>query len=66
MKLISPREAAMEMGVSITTVKTWINRPEHPLPAVKVGTSGRFHKVIAEQVRPWLVAEANRQAGASK
>ena len=66
MELLSPREAAEAMGVSIATVKTWIRRADNPLPAVQVGSSGRFYKVVAEQINPWLIAEASRQASAVK
>lgn len=66
MELLSPREAAQAMGVSVATVKAWIRRNDNPLPAVQVGSSGRFYKVIAEQINPWLIAEASRQASATK
>lgn len=61
-QLISPREAAERIGVSVATVKTWIHRSHEPLPAVQVGKSGRFYKVVADQIDAWLIAEASRKA----
>ena len=63
-QLISPREAAERIGVSVATVKAWIHRQNDPLPAVPVGASGKFHKVIADQIDAWLIAEASRKSGA--
>lgn len=65
-QLISPREAAERIGVSVATVKTWLRRSADPLPSVVVGESGRFRKVIADQIDPWLVAEASRKTVAVK
>lgn len=65
-ELISPREAAERIGVSVATVKTWIHRSESPLPAISVGSSGRFYKVVANQIDAWLEAEAARKNGSAK
>jgi excisionase family DNA binding protein len=62
-QLISPREAAERIGVSVATVKGWVHRAQHPLPSVTVGKSGRFVKVIASEIDAWLVAEASRKTG---
>lgn len=64
--LLLPREAAELMGVSVSTVKAWINRSEHPLPSVVVGQSGRNRKVVAGQIGPWLEQESARKAGRIK
>ena len=61
-ELISPREAAERIGVSMATVKAWMRRADHPLPSVQVGASGKFHKVVSDQIDAWLVAEASRKA----
>lgn len=60
--LISPREAARRIGVSHTTIRTWLHRKQHPLPSVIVGASGRNLKVIVAEIEPWLAAEAARKA----
>lgn len=65
-QLISPREAAERIGVSVATVKAWLRRSTDPLPSIVVGESGRFRKVIADQIDPWLVAEASRKTVAVK
>ena len=61
-QLISAAQAAERIGVSVATVKAWMRRAYDPLPAVQVGVSGRFHKVLADQIDAWLVAEASRKA----
>lgn len=60
-QLISPREAAERIGVSVATIKAWIRRKDQPLPAVVVGESGKFLKVVAAEIDPWLAAEAQRK-----
>lgn len=62
-QLISPRQAAERIGVSVATIKNWIHRSHQPLPSVQVGKSGRFHKVIATEIDGWLIAEASRKTG---
>lgn len=61
MQLISAKEAADRIGVSLTTVKSWMHRRDNPLPAIQVGKSGKHLRVVAEQIDPWLVAEASRK-----
>lgn len=61
-QLISATQAAERIGVSVATVKAWMRRAADPLPAVQVGASGRFYKVLADQIDPWLQAEAAREA----
>lgn len=63
MNLISPREASERIGVSVATVKTWIHRSENPLPSVAVGASGKFYKIVADQIDSWLLEEASRKHG---
>lgn len=65
-KLLTPREAAERIGVSVTTVKEWMRRAADPLPSMQVGHSGRVHRVVADQIDPWLVAEAARKTVATK
>lgn len=50
------------MGVSLTTVKAWMKRADHPLPSIQVGASGRHLRVVSDQIGPWLVSEAARKA----
>lgn len=59
-QLISPREAADRIGVSVSTVKAWMRRSQDPLPSVQVGTSGKFRKVLAAEIPSWLTSEASR------
>lgn len=61
-QLISTAQAAERIGVSVATVKAWMRRAHDPLPAIQVGESGRFFKVLADQIDAWLVAEAARKA----
>jgi len=58
--LISPREAAERIGVSLSTVKAWMRRAADPLPSIPVGSSGRFRKVVAAEIPSWLADEASR------
>lgn len=58
--LLTPRETAERLGVSVTTVKTWIHRAENPLPSIEVGASGRHRRVVAEQIDGWLYDESLR------
>lgn len=61
--LITPPKAAKHIGVSLPTVYAWLNRVHDPLPSVSVGKTGRFRRVIVNQIDPWLTAEAGRTAG---
>lgn len=61
-KLITPRQAADVVGVSLATIKTWIRRADNPLPAIQVGASGTHYRVVADSISPWLEAEASRKA----
>lgn len=66
MKLITPKEAAAQIGVSLTTIKTWINRANDPLPSVAVGETGSHRRVVAELIQPWLEQQAQGKASATK
>lgn len=66
MKLLTPKEAADQIGVSLTTVKTWINRTDEPLPSIIVGDTGTHRRIVAEMINPWLELEAARKASATK
>lgn len=59
-KLLNRREAAERIGVSVTTVETWMRRADNPIPTMQVGASGRHLRVVADQIDPWLAAEAER------
>lgn len=65
-QLLSTDEAAERIGVSRSTVKSWVHRSDHPLPSVQVGNTGRVRKVVASEIDPWLAAEAARKPGATK
>lgn len=65
-QLISPAEAAKRIGVSVATVKSWIRRADAPLPAIPVGRSGKHLRIVADQITPWLEAEAARKTGMIK
>lgn len=59
-ELLSPPEAARLIGTNVAQVKEWMRRADHPLPSVPVGRSGKFRKVLRDQVAPWLEDEAER------
>jgi hypothetical protein len=59
-KLLSPRQAAQIIGTNVAQIKTWARRAEDPLPSVLVGESGKFRKIIAEEIPAWLAREAER------
>ena len=65
-QLITPKQAASRIGVSVATVKAWMRRSADPLPSVQVGTSGKFRKVLAAEIPSWLAAEASRASTAAK
>ena len=58
--LLTPRQVADELGVSLATVKSWMRRQADPLPSVVVGASGSHRRIVAAQLNPWLEAEAAR------
>lgn len=60
-KLLTPREAAERIGVSVTTVKEWMRRAADPLPSMQVGHSGRVHRIVTDEIDAWLLAEAARK-----
>lgn len=60
--LITVAEAAKRIGVSRSMVDVWIWREEDPLPSVPYGKSGKFRKVIADQIQGWLAEESSRKA----
>lgn len=49
------------MDTCIPTLRELVNRPENPLPSVRV--SPRKLIFVKEQVEEWLAEEARRQAG---
>lgn len=61
-ELLSPPEAARLIGTNVAQVKEWMRRVDDPLPSVPVGKSGKFRKVLRDQVTTWLEREASRGA----
>ena len=59
-ELLSPPEAARLIGTTIAQVKEWMRRADDPLPSIPVGKSGKFRKVLREQIPEWLAREAGR------
>lgn len=59
--LLTPKEAAEQLGVSVTTVKTWMHRADNPLPSIEVGASGKHRRVVAEHIDGWLFDETSRK-----
>jgi transposase len=59
-ELLSPPQAARLIGVNVHQVKEWMRRGDDPLPSVPVGSSGKFRKVLREQIAEWLEREAGR------
>lgn len=66
MKLLTPKETAELIGVSVTTIKVWIHRADDPLPSVTIGDSGTHRRVVAELIQPWLEQQAQGKASATK
>ena len=58
--LLTPRQVADELGVSLTTVKSWMRRQADPLPSVVVGATGTHRRILSDLLHPWLEAEAAR------
>lgn len=66
-ELLSPPEAARLIGTTVAQVKEWMRRGDDPLPSIPVGKSGKFRKVLREQIPTWLEREAGRpQAPAAR
>lgn len=59
-------QAAKRIGVSRHVIREWVHRADHPLPSIQVGKTGRFLRIIADSIDPWLAAEAARKASRSK
>jgi hypothetical protein len=59
-ELCSPPDAARLIGTNVAQVKEWIRRADDPLPSVPVGKSGKFRKVLRDQIPAWLAREAER------
>lgn len=59
-ELLSPPEAARLIGTNVAQVKEWMRRRDDPLPSVPVGKSGKFRKVLRDQIPAWLAREAER------
>ena len=59
-ELLSPPEAARLIGTNVAQVKEWMRRADDPLPSVPVGKSGKFRKVLRDQIPAWLAREAAR------
>ncbi len=59
-ELMSPPEAARLIGTNVAQVKEWMRRAEDPLPSIPVGKSGKFRKVLRDQIQGWLAREAGR------
>jgi excisionase family DNA binding protein len=65
-KLLTPDEAAETIGVGRRQVEEWIRRADEPLPSLSTGEAGSHRRIIADQIDPWLVREAERQQQASQ
>lgn len=59
-KLLSSREAASVIGTHLVQVREWTRRLDDPLPTVPVGKTGKFRKIIADEIPAWLAREAGR------
>lgn len=59
-ELLSPPQAARLIGTTVAQVKEWMRRADQPLPSVPVGKSGKFRKVLRDQIHAWLEQEAGR------
>ena len=59
-ELLSPPQAARLIGTNVAQVKEWMRRGDHPLPSVPIGKSGKFRKILRDQIPAWLEREAAR------
>jgi hypothetical protein len=59
-ELLSPPDAARLIGTNVAQVKEWMRRGDDPLPSILVGKSGKFRKVLRDQIPEWLAREAAR------
>jgi hypothetical protein len=59
-ELLSPPQAARLIGTTVAQVKEWMRRGDQPLPSVPIGKSGKFRKVLRDQIPTWLEQEAER------
>lgn len=60
-KLLTPDEAAEEIGVGRRQVEDWIRRADDPLPSLLMGEARTHRRIIAEAIDSWLESEAARQ-----
>lgn len=56
-RLLSPRETAQALGLSVKTLATWRSTKRHQLPFVKVGNRVRYRE---EDVTAWLQKMPNQ------
>jgi len=52
---LTPEDIAHDLGVTVETVRSWINRKKDPLPAFKIGREWRirredFERFISEKM----------------
>lgn len=47
-------ELAKELGVSYSTVRTWVNRAENPLPSWLPEGNRKQRKVKREELNQWI------------
>ena len=57
---LTPPQVAKKIGVTDERVREWMRRADDPLPSIQVGASGRYRRVLADEVQPWLAREAER------
>ena len=58
--LLTMKDAAVLIGVSMHTVQSWVLRDTDPLPSLIVGKAGIQRRVITAAIEPWLEAESRR------
>lgn len=64
--LVSVKEAADSMGVSVATFYKLMNRAEHPIPTVKLGANrvkkgGSARRLVSvDALKVWIAEEAEK------
>ncbi|WP_136066367.1 helix-turn-helix domain-containing protein [Modicisalibacter radicis] len=58
--LLTPEEAALQLGVSSRTLATWRSTGRHALPYVKVGSRVRYRR---QDLNSWLYSRMHEHTG---
>ena len=59
-ELVTAAEAAEIIGVSVNRVREFMRRSHDPLPSMFVVEGGSRRLVVADEIRPWVRRQAER------